>query len=107
MNHMTICVGGGHALGDRSDFWLVYMSTALFLIPAVIEVILWLGLQRATRRTSVPNTPTMTPVPSRKRYPFIMPNQKNIVNDMQVGLARSAMVDTFGYIICWGPFNVT
>ena len=94
--NITICSGGGHS--DSDDYKLVYITLALFIIPAVIEVILWVCLYKATRLS---NSGT-----KEKHNEVSSATSKDIVTDMQDGLVRSAMFDTVGYIICWGPFNM-
>ena len=94
--NITICSGGGHS--DSNDFKLVYIALALFIIPALIEIILWVCLYKATRLS---NSGT-----KEKQKKDSSATSKDIVANMQDGLVRSAMFDTVGYIICWGPFNM-
>ena len=109
----TICVSGNHAVGDKNEFWFVYMSLVLFVVPAVLEVILWVCLSRSTRTTREATDRPWTAfslVGIKMRRGWNCAHRESVTSDdivttMQRGLVRSAMFDTLGYILCWGPFN--
>ena len=54
VGNMTICIGDSHIVTPRDDvpdgdcFWLYYVSMTMFVIPALIEIVLWVVLRQVT-----------------------------------------------------------